>query len=150
VVIDTDVYGAVLALGSTLAALYQPVLAGRPAIISCQTVAKLRYGAVLRRWGGARMLRLDARISAAEIVHSGPALIATDAQLRVECQRASHALAQREPDADRWIAATAVRLNVPLVFHDRVFENGSRSPTSEPGFRPRVIKCEGHMTTTGS
>lgn len=122
-VIDTDVYGAVLVPGSTLAALYQPVLAGRPVFISFQTVAELRYGAMLRRWGGARMLKLDARISAAEIVHSGPDLIATYAHLRVECRRAGHALAQREHDADRWIAATAVRLNVPLVSHDRVFEN---------------------------
>jgi predicted nucleic acid-binding protein len=34
-----------------------------------------------------------------------------------------HALGQREHDADRWIAATALRLGIPLVSHDRVFEN---------------------------
>ena len=122
-VIDTDVYGAALVPGSTLAALYQPLLAGRPAFICFQTAAELRYGAMLRRWGRARMLKLDARISAAEVVHSGPDLITTYAQLRVDCQRAGHALAQREHDADRWVAATAVRLGIPLVSHDRVFEN---------------------------
>ena len=123
VVIDTDVYGAALVPGSTLAALYQPLLAGRPAFISFQTAAELRYGALLRGWGRARMLKLDARIDAAEVVHSGPDLIATYAQLRVDCWRAGHALAQRDHDADRWIAATAIRLGIPLVSHDRVFEN---------------------------
>ena len=67
-VIDTDVYGAALVPGSTLVALHQPLLAGRPAFISFQTAAELKYGAILRRWGRARMLKLDARISAAEVV----------------------------------------------------------------------------------
>lgn len=53
VVIDTDVYRATLVPGSTLAALYQPLLVGRPAFISFQTAAELRYGAMLRRWGPA-------------------------------------------------------------------------------------------------
>lgn len=123
VVIDTDVYGAALVPGSTLAAMYHPTLVGRPAFISFQTAAELRYGALLRGWGRARMLKLAARIAAAEVVHSGPDLIATYAQLRVDCQRAGHALAQREHDADRWIAATAIRLGVPLVSHDRIFEH---------------------------
>lgn len=126
VVIDTDVYGAALVPGSTLAAMYQPLLVGRPAFISFQTAAELRYGAMLRRWGPARMAKLDARIGVAEVVHSGPDLIAIYAQLRVDCQRAGHALAQREHDADRWIAATAIRLGIPLISHDRVFENAPR------------------------
>ena len=41
-------------------------------------------------------------------------------RLRVECQRVGHALSQREHDADRWIAATALRLDVPLVSNDGV------------------------------
>jgi predicted nucleic acid-binding protein len=123
VVIDTDVYGAALVPGSTLATLYQPLLAGRPAFISFPTAAELRHGALLRGWGRARMLKLDARIGAAEVVHSCPDLIATYAQLRVDCRRAGHAMAQREHDADRWIAATAIRLGIPLVSHGRVFEN---------------------------
>jgi predicted nucleic acid-binding protein len=32
-----------------------------------------------------------------------------------------HALSQREHDADRWIAATAIRLGIPLVSNDGVF-----------------------------
>ena len=42
--------------------------------------------------------------------------------LRVACQRVSHALCQREHDADRWIAATALRLDVRSVSSDLIFE----------------------------
>lgn len=65
---------------------------------------------------------MEAAISRIEIVHSGPELIRVYAELRVACQRAGHALSQREHDADRWIAATAIRLGVALVSNDRVFE----------------------------
>jgi len=123
VVIDTDVYGADLVPGSALAARYERLIVGRPAFISFQKAAELRYGAILRGWGRARMLKLDTRINTAEIVHTGPDLFAAYAHLRVDCQRAGHALAQREHDTDRWIAATAVRLGIPLVSNDRVFEN---------------------------
>jgi predicted nucleic acid-binding protein len=77
---------------------------------------------MLRGWGTARMLKLEARIAAAEIVHSGPDLIAVYASLRVACQRIGHGLSQREHDADRWIAATSIRLGVPLVSNDTIFE----------------------------
>jgi predicted nucleic acid-binding protein len=122
VVVDTNVYGAGLVPNSKLAALYEPLLVGRPALISFQTAAELRYGALLRGWGPARLLKLEARINAAETVHSGPELIDSYARLRVACTRVGHALAQRHHHADRWIAATAVRLGVPLVSDDRIFE----------------------------
>lgn len=55
--------------------------------------------------------------------YAGSDLIRTYVELRVACHRAGHALAQREHDADRWIAATAIRLGLPLVSNDGVFEN---------------------------
>jgi predicted nucleic acid-binding protein len=121
IVIDTDVYGAELA-GSELAVRFQPLIVGRPAFISFQTEAEIRFGALLRGWGQARMLKLEARIAAAEIVHSGPELVETYARLRVDCWRAGHALAQKQHDADRWIAATAIRLGLPLVSNDGIYE----------------------------
>lgn len=134
VVIDTDVYGAELT-GGELAVRYQPVIVGRPAFISFQTEAELRFGALLRGWGAARMLKLEARISAAETVHSGPELIAAYARLRTDCWRIGHALAQKDHDADRWVAATAIRLGIPLVSNDRIYDDVpglrvERPPTS--------------------
>ncbi len=122
VVIDTDVYGAEVVPGSMLASRYQPILLGRPALISFQTAAELRYGAI-RRGSGDRLGCSDwsRRIAAAETVHTGPELILVCARLRADCERIGHALAQREHNADRWIAATALRLGLPVVSNDGIF-----------------------------
>jgi len=69
------------------------------------------------------MLKLETRITQAEVVHSGPELVLVYAQLRFDCERIGHALSQREHDADRWIAATALRLGIPLVSNDGIFVN---------------------------
>jgi predicted nucleic acid-binding protein len=121
VVVDTDVFSARLVPDSALARRYEPLLIGRIEFVSFQTVAEIRYGAKLRGWGAARLARMDAEIRRTEVVHSGAELIAVYADLRVACHRAGHALAQREHDADRWIAATALRLGVSLVSNDSVF-----------------------------
>jgi predicted nucleic acid-binding protein len=34
-----------------------------------------------------------------------------------------HGLAQKDHEADRWIAATTIWLKVPLVAHDAIFKN---------------------------
>lgn len=121
IVIDTDVFSADLVPRSRLTELYAPIITGRTAFISFQTVAELRYGALRRSWGEARMLRLDAKIARAEIVHTGPELVLVYARLRVNCEAQGHALGQREHNADRWIAATAIRLALPLVSNDTIF-----------------------------
>ena len=123
IVIDTDVFGADLVRRSSLAERYEPIIAGRPAFISFQTAAELRYGGIRRGWGEKRMRELDAKIRRAETVHSGPELILTYAQIRADCERIGHALAQHDHDADRWVAATALRLRIPLVSNDGIFEN---------------------------
>ena len=44
IVIDTDVFGADLVRQSALAERFEPIVVGRPAFISFQTAAELRYG----------------------------------------------------------------------------------------------------------
>ena len=68
------------------------------------------------------MLRMEATIERVEVVHSGPELVAVYAQLRADCVAAGHALGQKEHTADRWIAATASRLGLPLVSNDGIFQ----------------------------
>lgn len=125
IVIDTDVFSADILPRDTsrLVERYAPITAGRPAFISFQTVAELQYGALRSGWGAARMSRLEAAIRRAEIVHTGPELVMVCAQLRADCERAGHALGQREHNADRWIAATAIRLGVALVSNDGIFRD---------------------------
>ncbi len=56
-----------------------------------------------------RMLKLEAKVHRVEIVRTGPDLVMVCAQLRAACQAEGHALAQREHNADRWIAAAAIK-----------------------------------------
>ena len=121
-VVDTDVYSSELVPGSPLAERYRPLTIGRPTFISFQTAAEIRFGALRRGWGPARQLRMEARLAAAQIVHTGPELVAAYADLRVHCLEAGHPLAHKIHDADRWVAATALRLGVPLVSNDTIFE----------------------------
>ncbi len=97
IVIDTDVFSANLS-DTTLISVYEPIIVSRPAFLSFQTVAELRYGALRRGWGTARVEKLDAKIATAEVVHSGDELVAVYAQLRADCVRLGHALGQREHD----------------------------------------------------
>lgn len=121
IVIDTDVFSADLVPRSELATRYAPVTAGRLAFISFQTAAEVRYGALRRGWGSVRMRNLEAKLDRVEVIHTGPDLINIYARLRADCAAAGHALAQREHDADRWVAAAALRLGVSLVSNDGIF-----------------------------
>ena len=123
-VIDTGVFGARLTpAGRLLASRYRPLLEGRPAVTSFVTVAELQYGARLAGWGPDRLRRLDYEIGRAEVVWPGPHLAEIYATLRAWCVRTGHGLGQKEHEADRWVAATAVWLRVPLVSHDGIFAN---------------------------
>ncbi len=123
-VIDTGVFGARLTpSGRLLASRYRPLLEGRPAIISFVTVAELEYGAKLAGWGPDRLRRLEYEVGRAEIVWPGPHLTDMYATLRAWCVGTGHGLGHKEHEADRWVAATAIWLQVPLVAHDRIFAN---------------------------
>lgn len=122
VVIDTNVFGAELTRrGAAIAGAYRRQVEGRDLLISFVTVAELRYGARLAGWGERRLQRLEARIGVAEIVGSGNGLVGEYVALRYECTLSGHPLGQKHHEADRWVAATARWLDVPLVAHDAIF-----------------------------
>ncbi len=139
IVIDTDVFSAELVPGSRLAERYAPVITGRKAFISFQTAAEGRYGALRRGWGTARMLKLETKIHRVRVVHTGPELVLVYAQPRADCEAAGHALAQREHNADRWIAASALRLGIPLVSNDG-------SPAASPASRPSLSRAPDRLS----
>lgn len=123
-VIDTGVFGARLTHRTRpLAAAYRPLREGRPAIISFVTVAELRFGATLAGWGLASLQRLEHELGQADTVWPGSNLADTYATLRAWCVKAGHGLGHKEHEADRWVAATALWLGVPLIAHDAIFAN---------------------------
>jgi predicted nucleic acid-binding protein len=124
VVVDTGVFGADLSESSKpLADLYSTLLDGRNILISFATVAELRYGALRAGWGAKRRNDLEDTIGTAKIVWPGHDLTHAYASLRAECLAVGHGLAEKSNEADRWIAATARFVGIPLVSHDGVFVN---------------------------
>lgn len=122
VVIDTGVFSARLArIEKPLASGYQSLVEGRARILSFVTVAELRYGAKRAGWGEKRLQRLDYEITRCQIVWPGPELVEVYANLRTWCVNSGHGLGHKEHEADRWIAATAIHLGIPLVAHDAIF-----------------------------
>lgn len=57
------------------------------------------------------------------IVSSSDDVVTACATLRSECEKRGHALGQKHHDADRWIAATAIRLGLDLISADGVYQD---------------------------
>jgi len=114
IVVDTDVV-SFLFKNHPIAELYKSHLSGRTPLISFMTVAELERWAIQSKWSQTRrhwlLLHLDRFIVApfnrrlctlwAEVT-----VAARSRGCRIEC-------------ADAWIAATAIRYDVPLVTHNR-------------------------------
>ena len=104
-----------------LADRYRELIGSEPVVLAFQTVMELRFGALRAGWGQLRRRRLERRIAEIAVVQPDDAMITACAELRMRCQQAGHALGDKLHDGDRWIAATAIRLGVPLASHDRLF-----------------------------
>lgn len=98
----------------------------RPVLLSFQTVMELRYGALSAGWGQLRRRRLERRITEVAVVQPDDEMISVCAELRQECRRLGHPLGGKVHDGDRWIAAAAIRLSLPLLSHDGVFRGAPR------------------------
>lgn len=83
--------------------------------------AELRFGAFKAGWGRARHERLEQLLRTTDVVWPTSALARRYVELRLHCHRKGHALAGRSHEADRWIAATALTMGIPLVTHDKAF-----------------------------
>jgi predicted nucleic acid-binding protein len=123
VVIDTMVVSALVnaARQPDSAAQYRSLIAARPALVSFATVTEMRYGVLKAGWGELRRRGLERDLARFIIVQPDDELMKACATLRAECEKAGHPLGQKIHEADRWIAATAIRLDVALVSDDTVF-----------------------------
>lgn len=102
-------------------ARYGPMLVGRPLVVSHVTVTELRFGALAAGWGPNRLEALEARLSAMTVVVPDDDLVWVCARLRAAAKNAGLGLWAKDHEADRWIAATAVRYDLPLVSDDSIF-----------------------------
>lgn len=126
--VDTSVISLELAeQESERLQLYEPFLVGRRLLVSFQTACELQYGALRAGWGQRRLQRLSWLLEVkTRVMQSDSETIATAARLRDECDRIGHGLGAKDHEGDRWVAATAIRLGVPLVAHDGIFRDAPR------------------------
>lgn len=89
-------------------------------VVSFASVTELRYGALKAGWGELRRRALERDLARLVIVQPDDALMAVCAELRARCEISGHGLGQKIHEADRWIAATAIRLGTALVSDDTV------------------------------
>ena len=76
---------------------------------------------MLAGWGPGRLTRLDHELARAETVWPGLNLTETRATVRTWCAKTGHGLGGKDHEADRWVAASAIWLGIPLVTHDAIF-----------------------------
>jgi predicted nucleic acid-binding protein len=126
---DTNIVSAILVgprrtKEAELLKRYDRHLRGRSFVLSFVTVAELRFGAQKMSFGAGRLAAMEDWISnTASVVMPDNDLVNVYAQLRTSCAARGHGLADKLHEADRWIAATAIRHNLPLISDDRVFRN---------------------------
>ena len=122
VVIDTGLFSdALLPSRDHVVDAYERDLDGRKLVVSFQTVAEVRYGALWRGWGRKRVQAMESHLSTALEVPAHVDLTREWALLRNDCRRAGHAFHAKIHVADLWVAATATLLGLPLVTHDSGF-----------------------------
>lgn len=124
VVIDTDVASWLLdPRPSSHAEQARRTIGDRARVVSFVTVTELRYGAIRAGWGELRRRQLERSLGDVEVIQTNERLIDQCAGLRAAAAGSGHGLANKIHEADRWVAATAVALELELVAGDGIFEN---------------------------
>jgi predicted nucleic acid-binding protein len=125
VVVDTDVFSHlyVAQKKSTERLQLQDRLVGRRPVIATQTRAELLAWPRLRGWGEKRARELTERVDAVRTLPTTDDVVAAYVDLQVACQRSGHALAQKLHTGDRWVAATAIALDRPLLSLDGIYRD---------------------------
>ncbi len=116
VVLDTTVASMMLNQNPLLA-LYYVHLLNASWLISFQTVAEMRFGALKANWGTARQQQLEVFLQRFQIIPYTDPLAMHWAEVRRDAER----VGLRLEAGDAWIAATARLLNAPLLTHDKDF-----------------------------
>lgn len=122
VVVDTDAFSHLFVRGSgSRVRDLRESLRGRIPVIATQTYAELLAWPRLQSWGATRTASLAELLSATTTVPVSGDVVTAYVDLFVACRSTGHALHQKVHAADRWVAATAIALDRPLLSFDGVF-----------------------------
>lgn len=134
VVLDTDAYSRLYVRRSSEPGVQElrDRLVGRIVVIATQTRAELQAWPLLRNWGPHRARELAALLATTTTVPVSQDVINAYVALQVQCLVVGHALGQKQHVADRWVAATAVALDRPLLSLDTVYRGAPHLLMLEP------------------
>ena len=130
VLVDSDVFSFTLKQDSRRL-LYAEDLRDRRLAISVMTVAEVRRWPLERKWGAAKLALLTATLSRHLVLPLDELTAEHWARIYVNRARRGRPILP----GDCWIAATAVRYDVPLVSHnagDYAFSEGLKLITHAP------------------
>jgi tRNA(fMet)-specific endonuclease VapC len=113
VLLDTDVVSFLLK-GDSRAAGYRALIQGDTAAISFMTVAELFQWATVRKWGNKRVAQLEQTINSYLVLPADLEMCRRWAAVRAARAAAGMPISPQ----DAWIAATALRHNLPLITHN--------------------------------
>jgi hypothetical protein len=104
------------------------------------TITELRLGALRAGWGGTAPQGLERDLALPVVVQPDGQLMRNCAVIWASCERAGHGLGHKIHEADRWIAATAIRLGVDLGWPAR----------ADGGVGHEVVALDRYLATSGS
>lgn len=113
IVLDTNIV-SYLMKGAPIAARYKPHLQGKLLSISFITVGELYFGAENRNWGKQKRMQLEATLRNFVVIPYDNEIARCYGRLVSERKKQGMPIAPN----DAWIAACAVRHNVPLATHN--------------------------------
>ena len=113
ILIDSDVLSYIYNKHS-LASAYEEVLQDFQGFISLQTVAEMRYGAFLGKWGKRRFEKLENYLDNYATIEPNDTTAMYWAQLQAQVRSVGRHIAP----GDAWIAATALEHDLVLVTHN--------------------------------
>ena len=113
ILIDTDIASFEFK-GSEFAKPYTPVLQGYDLALSFMTIAELFQWAFQNQWGNQRVTQLEKYLQNYVIIPVDQPLCRFWAQVRSERRKMGRVISPQ----DAWIAATALRHQIPLVTHN--------------------------------
>jgi len=114
--IDTNVV-SFLMQGGARAEAYMPHVEGHVLSVSFITVGEMYYGAEKAGWGERKRAKLDAHLHNFAVISFEHLIARNYGKIRAERRKRGKIIAPN----DAWIAACAVRHNIPLVTDDRGF-----------------------------
>ncbi|MHB1613831.1 MAG: PIN domain-containing protein [Actinomycetes bacterium] len=124
VLLDTDVWSHLYIVSGrrdSRAPAWRTLLTGVGVAISAQTRAEVLAGMLIANWGEVRRDAARSQLNRTATVPVDERVIEAFAQLTAECRHLGHALQDKAHTGDRWIAATAIAWDLPLLSGDGVF-----------------------------